>query len=143
MQAQELKWDGSRCGPGVRLSSQRHAMRRDALRWDEGGRSAAGWAGVLGEAAMRSGRHGWSFAFSGRLSHVLVGIAAVCAALPRSRVRARGAFCTVNGRNALLRPTPACRYRLQPADGPQTHLTVRSCLTKQPLAVRSCLIKQP
>ncbi len=60
-------WSAARCGPGVRLSSRKHSMRRDPV---------PGWGCVLGDRGMTSGRHAWCFAFNGRLSHVMVGIAA-------------------------------------------------------------------
>ena len=64
--APPLMWSASRCGAGVRLSTRRHSMRRDAI---------PGWASVLAESSMCAGRHAWSVAFSGRVSHVMVGIA--------------------------------------------------------------------
>ena len=63
---QELRWSAISCGPGVRLSSRRHSMRRDGI---------PGWGGVLGELGFSTGRHAWKFAFQGRVSHVMVGIA--------------------------------------------------------------------
>ena len=63
---QELRWAAISCGRGIRLSSRRHSMRRDGI---------PGWGGVLGELGFSTGRHAWKFAFQGRVSHVMVGIA--------------------------------------------------------------------